>query len=86
MARTGGDALLVRQFEGGSGGQLQLDWNALPAGLDVETRVSRLTRWIVDAESAGLHYSLRLPRTTLPLDGGPAHRAACLEALALLPG
>jgi uncharacterized protein (DUF58 family) len=86
MARTGGDALLVRQFEGGSGGQLQLDWNALPAGLDVETRVSRLTRWIVDAESAGLHYSLRLPRTALPLDGGPAHRAACLEALALLPG
>ncbi len=86
MARTGGDALLVREFEGGTGGQLDLDWNALPAGLDVETRVSRLTRWVVDAESAGLRYALSVPGTTLPLDAGPAHRAACLEALALLPG
>jgi uncharacterized protein (DUF58 family) len=86
MARTGGDALLVREFEGGSGGQLHLDWAALPPGLDVEARISRLTRWIVDAEAAGLRYALRVPGTTLPLDGGPAHRAACLEALALLPG
>ena len=86
MARSGGDALLVREFEGGSGGQLHLDWNALPAVLDTETRVSRLARWVIDAESAGLRYALSVPGTTLPLDAGPAHRAACLEALALLPG
>jgi uncharacterized protein (DUF58 family) len=86
MARTGGDALLVREFEGGSGGRLHLDWDVLPAGLDTETRVSRLTRWVVDAEAAGLSYSLRLPGTSLAHDAGPAHRAACLEALALMPG
>jgi uncharacterized protein (DUF58 family) len=86
MARTGGDVLLVREFEGGSGGRLQLDWDALPAGLDTEARVSRLARWVVDAEAAGVAYSLRLPGASIALDAGPAHRAACLEALALLPG
>jgi uncharacterized protein (DUF58 family) len=85
MARTGGDTLLVREFEGGSGGQLELDWSALPGGLDTEARCSRLARWIVDAEAAGLRYGLRLPQASLPMDAGPAHRAACLEALALAP-
>jgi uncharacterized protein (DUF58 family) len=83
MARTGGDTLLIREFEGGSGGQLALDFDALPPSLDAEARLSRLARWIVDAETAGLRYSLSLPGTSLPLDAGPAHRAACLEALAL---
>lgn len=86
MARTGGDTLLVREYEGGSGGQLHLDWLALPASLDVEDRVSRLARWIVDAEAAGLSYSLVLPGVALELDGGATHRAACLEALAVTRG
>lgn len=85
MARTGGDTLLVREFEGGSGGQLWLDWDAMPPGLDVEARLSRLARWVVDAEAAGLDYGLALPSARLELAGGPAHRAACLEALALAP-
>ncbi|HYF60610.1 MAG TPA: DUF58 domain-containing protein [Burkholderiaceae bacterium] len=85
MARTGGDSLLVREFEGGSGGRLWLDWNDLPPGLDVEARLSRLTRWVIDAEAAGLRYGLVLPNARLDLDGGAAHRAACLEALALAP-
>jgi len=85
MARTGGDALLIREFEGGAGGQLLLDWDALPGSLDPEERLSRLARWVVDAEAAGMQYGLRLPGTTLALDAGPVHRAACLEALALAP-
>jgi len=85
MARTGGDALLVREFEGGAGGQLMLDWEALPGSLDAESRLSRLARWVIDAEAAGMRYGLRLPGATLALDAGPAHRAACLEALALAP-
>ena len=83
MARSGGDALLIREYEGGSGGRLALDWDALPASLDAEARLSRLTRWVIDAEAAGLQYSLSLPGAMLPIDAGPAHRAACLEALAL---
>lgn len=85
MARTGGDALLISEFEGGGGGQLWLDWATLPHGLDVESRVSRLARWVLDAEAAGLHYGLRVPGVVLELDHGPAHCATCLEALALLP-
>jgi uncharacterized protein (DUF58 family) len=85
MARTGGDALLVREFEGGSGGRVQLDWDTLPGSLDNEARLSRLARWVVDAESAGLTYALRVHDASLPLDAGPAHRAACLEMLALAP-
>jgi len=85
MARTGGDALLIREFEGGAGGRLLLDWDALPASLDPEARLSRLTRWVIDAEAAGMQYALRVPGTMLELDAGPVHRAACLEALALAP-
>jgi uncharacterized protein (DUF58 family) len=85
MARSAGDGLLVREFEGGSGGQLWLDWNALPAGLDTEARVSRLARWVIDADTAGMRFGLRIPSASLALDAGAAHRAACLEALALAP-
>lgn len=83
MARTGADTLLVREFEGGSGGQLHLDFDALPPSLGTEARISRLARWVNDAEAAGMQYALAVRGEALPLDGGPAHRAACLELLAL---
>jgi uncharacterized protein (DUF58 family) len=83
MARTGGDALLVREFEGGSGGTLKLEWSSLPANLSVEDRLSRLTRWVIDAEAAGLRYGLSLAKQEIAADAGPAHRAECLRALAL---
>jgi uncharacterized protein (DUF58 family) len=85
MARSGGDGLLVREFEGGGGGQMWLDWSALPSGMDTESRISRLARWVIDAEAAGMQYGLRIPGATLELDAGATHRAACLEALALAP-
>ena len=83
MARTGGDTLLVREFEGGSGGLLRLEWSALPGSLSGEERISRLTRWVIDAEAAGLHYGLRLPGVDIEPSTGPIHRAECLRALAL---
>jgi len=83
MARTGADTLLVRELEGGDGGLLKLEWSALPANLSAEDRLSRLTRWVIDAEAAGLRYALSLPEQSLEADSGPAHRAECLRALAL---
>jgi uncharacterized protein (DUF58 family) len=83
IARTGSDALLVTEFEGGQGGLLWLDWTQLPAGLDTEARVSRLTRWVMDAESLRLRYGLRLPHIEIAPDSGPSHRALCLRELAL---
>jgi uncharacterized protein (DUF58 family) len=85
IARLGSEGLLVTEFEGGQGGLLWLDWKLMPAHLDPEARISRLTRWVIDAEAAGLHYGLRLPQTEITPDRGPAHRAQCLRELALAP-
>ncbi len=46
--------------------------------------MSRLTRWVLDADASGARWSLRIPGRTIGLDGGPTHRQRCLEALALL--
>lgn len=48
-----------------------------------EARLSRLTAWVLAADSLGLDYGLRLPGQQVPLGNGPAHRLRCLEALAL---
>jgi uncharacterized protein (DUF58 family) len=81
VART--DVMLTKQFTGESSAELWLDWNGLPAGLDVEARLSRLTAWVLDAERAGANYGLRLPDAELAPGHGEEHRAQCLVALAL---
>lgn len=81
-AAARGEDLLTKQFTGRAESQLWLDWDAL-AGLDAEVRLSRLTRWVLDAEAAALNYGLRLPDVTLDPGHGDAHRERCLEALAL---
>jgi uncharacterized protein (DUF58 family) len=80
MAREQG--MLTKQFAGEARPELWLDWADL-AGLDTETRLSRLTRWVLDAEQSGLSYGLRIPGTTLAPAYGPAHQHACLASLAL---
>ena len=82
MARTASGEPLTKSFEGGTGGELLLDWQGLPAALDGEARLSRLTRWVLQAEAAGERFALALPLGSHGPDAGPAHRAACLEALA----
>jgi uncharacterized protein (DUF58 family) len=82
-ARQGHDApLLTKQFDGAASARLWLDWAAL-AGLDVEPRLSTLTRWALDADAAGLDWGLRLPGTSLAPGHGPAHLRAALSSLAL---
>lgn len=78
------DRLLVREYEGSVGREVHLDWNTL-AGLGHEERIRRLARWVVEAERHGLRYRLSLPGQSLGPAFGPAHRHACLRALALLP-
>jgi len=51
--------------------------------MDVETRLSVLARWVLDAEEAGLSWGLRLPGGEIPQAHGTAHTHACLKALAL---
>lgn len=77
-----GQGLQVKQFSSPQGQELWLDWNHTPAA-STEHRLETLTRWVLDAETHGLHYGLRLPNIELPLRNGAAHRAECLRALAL---
>lgn len=78
-----GGALVSKHFEGGGGDQLVLDFDALPATLDLELRLSRLTRWVLEAESRALPYAFRLGTLRFDAALGAAHQAACLRALAL---
>ena len=80
FARTG--VLAIKQFGGGYQTLVWLDWDVLE-GLDTETRLSVLCRWVLDADAAGMHYGLRLPDTTITPDHGEAHQHRCLKALAL---
>jgi len=71
----------VRSYSGTAAQAEWLDWLAL-GDLDVETRLSQLCRWVLDADASGRSYGLRLPHTELGPASGNAHRRACLRALA----
>jgi len=76
-----------KSFEGtGGAGPLTLDWSALPSHLDVETRLSRLSAWVLAAERTTRPFALLLPAQTLPTASGREHRRNALTALALMPG
>jgi len=47
-----------------------------------EQRLSRLTAWVLRADRQGLAFGLRLPGRQIDPGHGPAHRTACLMALA----
>lgn len=60
-----------------------LDWHALPSHLDVETKLSRLSAWVLMAMQTEVRFGLRLPGLEIPLDFGAGHQARVLTALAL---
>lgn len=74
--------MLTKQFSGEAQQEVWLDWDAL-TGLGAEARLSRLTRWVLDADAAAQRYGLRLPGRVLAPETGTEHRRQCLEALAL---
>jgi uncharacterized protein (DUF58 family) len=78
-----GGQLVTKQFEGGTIDELVLDFDTLPPGLDVELRLARMARWVLEAEQRALPYAFRLGRTHVDTGLGTAHEAACLRALAL---
>lgn len=80
---TLGGALVTKHFEGGASGELAIDFTALPRGMNIEMKLSRMTRWVLEAERLGLPYAFRLGDTSLSAAIGTAHQNACLHALAL---
>ena len=79
-----GDVLLTKQFTGRAAAEIWLSLELLPASMGLEEKLSRLTRWVLDAHAGALAYGLKLPNATVALGSGEAHRDRCLEALALL--
>jgi uncharacterized protein (DUF58 family) len=80
LAREQG--LQVKQFNAQMGRELWLDWAQLPP-LATERKLALLTRWVLDADSQGLPYGLRLPGIELIPAQSAMHQAECLRALAL---
>jgi uncharacterized protein (DUF58 family) len=80
LAREQG--LQVKHFSALQGNELWLDLMAAPAQ-DIESRLSIMTRWILDAEAQGMAYGLRLSGVELLPERGAAHRDECLRAVAL---
>ena len=83
LAPEYGGQLATKQFDGGAVDELVLDFASLPEQLDVELRLSRMARWVLDAEARALPYAFRLGRHDYAPACGDAHQAACLRALAL---
>jgi uncharacterized protein (DUF58 family) len=78
-----GGQLVSKQFEGGGDSDLLLDFASLPTHLGLEEKLSRMTRWVLEAERLGAPYAFRLGSVEIDSANGEAHLHACLQALAL---
>lgn len=78
--------LITKQFEGGAVSDLSIDFESLPYDMALEDKLSRMTRWILEAEARQLPYAFRLGNNIHAAALGPAHQRACLRALALYQG
>ncbi len=82
-----GGQLVTKQFDGGTGGEIFLDFSTLSPTIGLEMRLSRMARWVIQAERRGEPYAFRLGDDIfLPPAFGNAHQNACLQALALYQG
>lgn len=79
MARTG--EMVTKTFAQHESERIELDFSRL-VELDTEQRLSRLARWILEADQADLVYTLRLPGQEIGPGAGDEHRHRCLRALA----
>jgi len=76
-----GGELVVKQFVGAARAPVVLDLADAP-GRDLEARLARLARWVVDAEERGDRYGVRLEARETGPGTGLAHRNRCLAQLA----
>ncbi len=79
LAREQG--LLTKEFGSNQARSCWLDFASTPEQ-DIEARLQRLCRWILEAERAQHSYGLRLPTLSVSPARGNAHRDRCLAALA----
>lgn len=80
FART--NQLMSKEFLSPKRQSVWLDFERLQ-GLPLESRLSRLTAWVLEAHRLQLDYGLKLPDREFTPSHSDSHRLACLEALAL---
>ena len=79
FARLG--TLLVKEYREGGQTPLWIDWDAIAAP-DIETRLSILTRLVLDANREHMTFGLRLPGSSFGPQSDHAHLHRCLRQLA----
>lgn len=77
-----GQGLLTKTYASEETGSDTLDWNVLQ-GVPIESRLSRLTWWVLMLSRQNRSFGLRLPGTEIAAATGIEHRDECLRALAL---
>lgn len=80
LARQG--KAMTKQFTDAAAEQRWLDWAQCHA-VDDEERLSLLCRGVLDLQSAGDRYGLKLPGLAIEPGSGVTHAERCLRALAL---
>jgi uncharacterized protein (DUF58 family) len=80
-----GHGMLAKEFDHEAVGKcLIFDFAETALDGDLEQRLSRLCRWLLDADQAGLQYGLRLPEIEIPCGSGELHLCRCLQELSLI--
>lgn len=77
-----GKGLVTKEFDSDEGATCWLDWEML-APANMESRISRLTGWVLQAHQNGWKYGLRLPGSEIKPDNSEVHRDYCLQQLAV---
>jgi uncharacterized protein (DUF58 family) len=77
-----GRSLNIKEFSGGGSAQLWFDWSNI-GGFGSESRLSQLTRWVLEADKQNTDFGLKLLDTTIDLGSGSSHTLKCLSSLAL---
>jgi hypothetical protein len=77
-----GGQLVTKHFEGGAVAEL-CSTSRAAAAAGPGTALSRMTRWVLEAEQRALPYTFRLAQHEYGRRWATPHQAACLRALAL---
>ena len=81
-ASSRGIGMFTKLYSGAGNRTLWLDWAETEG--DIETRISQLTRWVIDAHAVQQMYGLKIPNTVLQPNNTEPHYHQALTALALL--
>ena len=80
-AAARGMPLMTKQYGTTVSEQLWFRWDSLQH-LDIESRLSQISRWIIDAEKRSDSFGIQLPDFVLNPSRGESHRHKALHALA----